>query len=148
MIFVTVGTTEFNNLIERIDEFVVEGKIKEGVIAQIGRGKYIPKKMEYFRYANSLQKYYKSADIVISHEGAGTLFELVTMGKKTIALINPTTVSNPDLINKFSAEGYLLKCRNISELSEMIQKIRRKKLKKYISPKCFIHKKIIEFLEK
>ena len=148
MIFVTVGSTKFDELIKKIDDFVSKGEIKDKVIAQIGKGEYIPKKIKYFRYKKTLKKYYKLATIVISHEGAGTLFELVHLRKKTIAIINPNTVSNPDLINKFSKEGYIIKCENIDNLPKIIKEIERKKLKKYIAPKCFIHKKIIEFLEK
>jgi beta-1,4-N-acetylglucosaminyltransferase len=148
MIFVTAGTTKFDELIKKIDECLEKGQIKEKVIAQIGNGAYLPKNMKYFRFSKDLTKYYKMADVVISHEGAGTLLELVNLGKKTISLENPGTVENPDILNKLSKDGYVFKCNNISKIVEAINEARRKKFRKYVSPKCFIHKVIADFVEK
>ncbi len=42
MIYVTVGSTYFDELIECIDLYVGNNKIRERVIAQIGSSKYEP----------------------------------------------------------------------------------------------------------
>ena len=55
MIFVTVGTAHYDPLIEELDRLVERGEITEPVIAQIGRGKYIPRNMRYFRFIKSLK---------------------------------------------------------------------------------------------
>jgi len=148
MMFVTAGTTKFDELVKKIDECLENGQIKERVIAQIGNGKYLPKNMKYFRFSKDLTKYYRMADIVISHEGAGTLLELVNLGKKTISLENPTTVENPDIVNKLSRDGYLFKCNSMSGIVKAINEAKSKKFRKYVPPKCFIHKVIIGFVEK
>lgn len=148
MIFVTVGSVaKFDKLIETIDRLIENGTIKEKVVAQIGNGKYIPKNIEWFRIKPSLEKYYRRADVIISHEGAGTIFELVKMGKKIITLTNPETVDNPDIVIKMSSKKHLLFCQNVNDLEKYIKSVKTFKPAKYKSPLCTIDKKIIQFLK-
>ncbi len=142
MIFVTVGTTKFDALVRQVDS--IAKKIKDEIIIQIGLGEYIPKNCKWFRFAPSLRNYEEEASMVISHEGAGTLIELAKLGKKVIALTNPYTVDNPDIIKKFSEENYLIWCKVPQDLEKALLMARKIKLRRYISPKCEIHKKILE----
>ncbi|TFG94397.1 hypothetical protein E4H12_15240, partial [Candidatus Thorarchaeota archaeon] len=73
----------------KVDYLVEQGIIKDDVVAQIGAGKYIPKKIEYLRFAPSLEEYYLNADIIVSNCGAGTIMENVTKGRKLIVIQNP-----------------------------------------------------------
>ncbi len=145
MIFITVGSTKFDELVRKIDELAHDGKIKN-VLAQIGNGEYIPKNIKYFRFDKSLIKYCKSAELVISHEGAGTLFEIVSMNKKAIVITNPGTVDNPDLVKKLSSLGHLMWCKNLDEVELYIKRSKKFKPKKYKSPKCEIGKQIERYL--
>lgn len=145
-IFVTVGTTNFNELIKKVDDLIANKIINDKVIMQIGGGSYIPKYAKYFRFITNIDKYYQKADLVISHEGAATLFRLMELNKKIIALENPKSISNPDLIRKFSKEKYILWCKDIEKLNKYIKRFDLFKPQKYIKPKCEIHLKIIEFL--
>ncbi len=88
ILFVTVGTGKFDTLVEEIDKLVGAGKVKGKVVIQIGRGSYLPKNCEYFRFSDNLDKYYDSASLVISHGGPGTVFEILRKGKKLIAVPN------------------------------------------------------------
>src|SRR5947209_11093294 len=54
MIFVTVGTTDFDALVRRIDELAPS--LGEEVLCQIGKGSYLPRNCRYFRYAPSLDE--------------------------------------------------------------------------------------------
>ena len=144
MIFVTVGTTKFDKLIEKVDKMVGQGKIKN-VVAQIGNGNYIPKNIKWFRFANSLNSYYKKSKLIISHEGAGTTFEIINLNKKAIALTNPDTVYNPDIIKKFSSTRQILWCKDLDQLEKYIKKSKKFKPKKYKKSECKIGKKIISF---
>ena len=142
VIFVTVGTSSFDSLIKRIDEL----GLKERIIMQIGKGKYIPKNCEYFKFAPSLEKYYKISELIISHEGAGTLFEVCSLGKRVITITSPTTISNPDLVRKFAEEEYLIWCKDLSKIEDEIEKAKTFKFKRYRSPECKIAGQIKEFL--
>lgn len=149
MIFVTAAGSilAFDELVKTVDELVGKKRIKEKVIIQIGNGEYLPKNCKWFRYDKNLGDYYKKANLIISHSGAGTLFELMEKGKKTIVVINPNAVKNPDIVIKLSKEKYLIWCKDLEKLEDYIKKARLFRFKKYKKPKCEIHKKIEEFLE-
>ena len=146
MIFVTVGTTTFNPLIKKIDELVAREKINDTIIAQISYGNYIPKHIQWFRFDPHLEKYFKSANTVITAGGAGTLFELCKSGKKVIATMSSENVWNPDIVQKLSKDKHILWCKNLEELENLIKKSKNFKFKKYYPPGCHINKKIIDFL--
>jgi len=147
MIFVTVGTTyAFDSLVEEMDRIAL--KLKEKVIIQIGNSKYKPKNCQYFAFESDLHKYLKQARIVISHGGAGTSFEVLSMGKKLISIENHNVNDEHqrDLLTKLSKEKYVLWCKDISEIYNSIKKVDKFKFKKYVRPKCTIHEKIMEFV--
>lgn len=144
MIFIISGWF-FEELIKEMDEIAL--RLKEPIIAQIGNGKYIPKNMKWFRFHASFYPYYKKSDIVISHYGAGTIFEVLRLGKKLICIENPEMIHNPDIVDKLSEDGYLMKCTETKNLENCIKRARKFKFKKYKSPKCEISEKISEFLE-
>lgn len=80
-VFVTVGTTLFEDLIKKFDEEEVLKALKDAgytkVIYQIGKGTYEPsnyKKIsnfegEIFRYKPSLIDDLRKADLIVSHCG-------------------------------------------------------------------------------
>lgn len=148
MIFVTVGTGKFDELIIKIDELAP--KIKEKFIAQIGNGNYAPKNISYFRFKPNLMPYYKKADLIISHGGAGTTYELLAMGKKLVSIANPnrTDIHQEEILEVLSKEKHLIWCRNTKDLEEAIKKAKKFKFKKYTKPRCKIAGKIKEFLSK
>lgn len=95
MIFVTVGTYSFNNLILEIDGLAGEGFFgKNKVICQIGSGDYLPSNCEYFRYSSSLHKYYENADFIICHGGTGSTSDSVRARKPFIAVANTDLTDN------------------------------------------------------
>lgn len=92
-IFVTVGTTPFESLIKYID---INIKNHE-VIAQISDGKYMPQRMKSFNYTKNIEEYYKWADIVITHAGAGSVYKLLEMQKRIIVVPNLERLDNHQL---------------------------------------------------
>ena len=82
MIFVTVGSVApFDALIERVDELAGRGAISD-VVCQIGDGKYIPKNAEWFRFEKGLGERYRKADLVVTHNGAGTFSSAARWGRR------------------------------------------------------------------
>jgi len=147
MIFITVGTGKFDELIQKIDE--IAGK-KEKIIMQIGNGEYIPKNCEYFRFKPSLEKYYKKSWLIICHGGAGTVYELLEKNKKIIGVanLNRTDVHQKEILKALSKDKYLIWCKDIEKISECIKKSKKFKFKKYKVPKCMIHEEINKYFEK
>lgn len=133
MIFVTVGTTEFNGLARAADELKTEDK----VIIQNADGNYEPKNHKFFKYSEKFDDYLKKADIVITHGGAGTLFKLLEMNKKVIAVPNEERddLHQRDLVNKLASEGYILPCKDPLQLQKCIKKVNDFVPKKYEAPK-------------
>ena len=146
MIFVTSGSPSFEALIEEVDKIAL--KLKEPVVAQIGNGRYLPKNCKWFRFKAPLYTFYKKADIVISHHGAGTIFEVLKFSKKLICVENTENIHNPDIVNEFSRQGYLLNCKKVGDLEKIIRKAKTYNFKKYTSGECKIADYIIDFLQK
>ena len=123
MIFATVGTTSFDPLIKKIDDFVLTGKINEEVIAQIGEGKYSPRHINHFRYVKSLDNIIDKARIVITTGGAGTVFECLAKNKNIISIEN-TKVSGShqkELLYKLHKDGHIIWCRNMDKIPNYIE---------------------------
>lgn len=146
MIFATVGTTHFDELVEAIDRVAAE--LGEEVVVQLGNARYVPKNCRYFTFADSLVQYFGEADIVIAHGGAGITFEVLNLGKKLISVENPHALEGHqgDLLGKLSREGYLIWCRDLNEIGNSIREVRKVKIREYVRPECRIGKKIEEWL--
>lgn len=123
-IFVTVGTTEFTSLVEKLSDPDVYDAIKnqlgcEELTLQIGNGKKIDFghfegiKVETFSLKDSIAGDIEAADLVtiathdkqrnfsqtlfiqvISHAGAGTCIDVLSRGKPLIVVINETLMNN------------------------------------------------------
>ncbi len=87
MIFLTVGTTKypFKRLLQSVDDFLVNSKAKEKLIAQIGSSDY----HFLYRFAETYNEvsfkkminYLSKARLVICHGGAGTLLMVLRYAK-------------------------------------------------------------------
>jgi len=147
MIFVTVGTTEFDELIKCLDNLISEKKILGEFTAQIGLGKYAPKHMESFSWVSFLDVYLIMSDLIISHAGASTIFECLELRKKLIVVENPN-VRRPanELLKKLSSKNYLIWCKRLEDLYGHINNVDTFPFREYTAPGCQIAEKILEFL--
>lgn len=129
MIFVTVGSTHFDNLIREVDRLISAGVIQDDVFAQIGAGRYIPRHARWTRYLDSLHETEEQADLVICHGGVGSVFELLNMDKDFIAVANPDLPDGhqAELLGTLAAEGWCTCCLNLSELEQSLVTPRRRK---------------------
>ncbi len=83
-LLVLVGTTPFNQLIEAVDQQFSDSEFS--ITYQIASGSYEPSSGTFVRYTDYYQELIKAADIVISHGGGASVFELLEGGKKKIIL--------------------------------------------------------------
>jgi beta-1,4-N-acetylglucosaminyltransferase len=122
MIFVTVGTWKFDELVEVVDRAVKTGLLEKSVVIQIGSGTYEPKHCEYFRLVSSLQPYYDRAELVVAHGGTGTTFEVLDRGLKLISVANSHVQDNHqhEFLEALELDGYLRYCRDLSQLADLI----------------------------
>jgi len=147
MIFVTVGTTDFDGLIQTMDQLAA--RIDEKVVAQIGKGNYTPVHMDHFRFAPSLDPYFDTARIVISHGGLGTLVEVLQKGCKLIGVNNPDRydLHQEELLKVLEEQGHLIWCREMSLLAEALEEVDGRIFVPYDKPRCTIAEVIKDYLD-
>lgn len=148
IIFVTVGTGKFDDLVINLDKCAHE--LDSRIILQIGNGKYIPKNCSYFRFKKNLEPFYKKSWLIVAHGGAGTIYELLKKKKKLIGAANfdRTDRHQEEILKALSAENYLIWCKDVKKVLDQIKQARNFKFKRYVPPKCTIDKKISEFISK
>lgn len=124
-IFLTVGTTEFDELIKYINDHsqaffqTLGGLGCKQYIMQIGRGVIVPENMarmghsfginvEIFRFKPNLSDDMYHADLVISHCGAGSIIEALSLDKVLIVVVNSTLQGNhqTELSDELSSQNY------------------------------------------
>nr|AFK37777.1 unknown [Lotus japonicus] len=106
VVFVTVGTTCFDALVRAVDSQNVKQELfAKGythLIIQMGRGSYVPNKSEgdgslavdYFTFSSSIADHLRSASLVISHAGSGSIFESLRLGKPLLVVVNEDLMDN------------------------------------------------------
>ena len=127
MIFVTVGTTSFDGLVETVDAAVGNGAIAAPVLLQIGsRARYVPRFCRYFTGAPTLAPFYRSCSLVVGHGGTGTTLEVLMMGKPLISVANPALdgAHQNEFLAALDAQGWVSYCRNLNDLPAMINQRR------------------------
>jgi beta-1,4-N-acetylglucosaminyltransferase len=145
-LFVTVGSTDFNELVKNVDDLYPLLNM-EGII-QIGHGYYEPKNFNFFRFSESLIPYYKKASLIISHGGLATTIEILKFAVPLVSVSNNDRYDKhqEDILYEMEKQGYLIWCRNLEKLKGSIEMAMNKKFKKYLNPECQIHKIIDQFL--
>lgn len=119
-VFVTVGTTSFQKLIElmlsdKAIDLLKKWKVKEvriqgGTSVENERTKWEEHgiSFETFQYKESIIEDMQWADLIICHAGAGTTIEALDLGKIVITVPNETLMDNHqmELANKLAQENY------------------------------------------
>lgn len=175
-IFVTVGTTEFQELIDKVltKEFlnhIIRNHFNE-IIIQYGSSKIDVQKLEknlhckpekhnsilniqykalsikLFDYDKSLSSYEQSADLVLSHGGSGTIFEVLYLKKPIIAVINGSLMDNhqEELVLALERRKLLWGCKEICSIESVLDKlIKEKENRNYLEePKTNLFAQVIK----
>lgn len=127
-VFVSVGTTSFEELIKEVDSQKIKTQLEElgykKIICQIGEGEYTPKTAN-FRRLPSLIPVIEESDLVISHAGAGIILDTLRSGKKLIVVVNPRLMNNhqTEIAEHLSSNKHLIMCSGPSELSNTLREL-------------------------
>lgn len=156
MIFVTLGTSDypFTRLLKKLDELVEEKKIKN-IKVQCNSESYKPKN---FALVKTLEKkeynqYIDDADIIITHGGVGTIIECAKKGKKVIAFPRKAEYAEAknnhqeQIINELEKKGLII-TGEISNLENLIDKVKNTKSKAYKSNNQNFNQKLCEIIER
>ncbi|XP_048885647.1 UDP-N-acetylglucosamine transferase subunit ALG13 homolog [Brienomyrus brachyistius] len=122
-VFVTVGTTSFDDLIASvISQEAVQALVARGyeeLVLQVGRGSILPGRdscpgltLQAFRFKDSIAGDIQRADLVISHAGAGSCLEALGAGRPLLVVVNDRLMDNHqlELARKLHADSHLLYC--------------------------------------
>lgn len=147
-IFVTVGTTLFEDLIDVVSSDDILALLADyqckHLILQCGAGRQIPSErieeiqrkfnitLECYDYKAAIQSDIVASDLVISHAGAGSCMEVLNAKKHLIVVVNDKLMHNhqTELANQLYTDGYLLYCvpktlaKTITELPQTISFLR------------------------
>ncbi|XP_058213521.1 uncharacterized protein LOC131325338 [Rhododendron vialii] len=133
-VFVTVGSTCFDALVQAVDTSEVKEELfRKGytdLLVQIGCGSYVPIKstgeceslqVDCFTYSSSIADNLRSASLVISHAGSGSIFETLRLGKPLIVLVNEDLMDNhqSELAEELAQRKHLL-CTRPQDLYQTI----------------------------
>ncbi|XP_078116564.1 UDP-N-acetylglucosamine transferase subunit ALG13 [Sander vitreus] len=122
-VFVTVGTTSFDELIESVTSPETVQSLKargyERLVLQVGRGSLLPAadscphvRLQAYRFKDSIAEDIKQADLVISHAGAGSCLEALGAGKSLLVVVNDKLMNNHQLemARQLHMDSHLLYC--------------------------------------
>ena len=143
-VFVTVGTTQFDLLIETIlmDKNVINTLVDclqiEKIILQTGTSQIptydhrLPIAIEHYQYKDSIENDIQQADLVISHAGAGTILQTLEAHKPLLVVVNEKLMNNHQLeiAHEMEKQGYLYHC-TCSTLAQTLEKFLRHQFQQY-----------------
>ncbi|KRT80013.1 Glycosyltransferase [Oryctes borbonicus] len=120
-VFVTVGTTHFDELIETVSKPEILEALKNlgytEVQFQTGTSSFDMLSdpnitLLYDKYFEDFGKQIEIADLVISHAGAGSCLEVLRKQKPLIVVINENLMNNhqTELAEQLESDGYLYFC--------------------------------------
>lgn len=102
-VFVTVGTTKFDELIASVTEHFILDTLKSkgytSMTIQMGNGTFIPKpsdvmKISSYKFKPDIGPDISNSDLVISHGGAGSIMQALDHGKSLLVIINEKLMDN------------------------------------------------------
>lgn len=143
-IFITTGTSAFNSLIISADQNFPHNW---SCIAQIGPGSYIPR-FRSFQYTDEIYNFYREADVVVTHAGAGSVYSLLELGVHTVV------VPNTDRLDKHQSEiahyveenKYASVCWSLSGLKDKIINCRECNMRPYKKDSFFKSEEIKSYI--
>ena len=157
MILVLLGTQDkpFTRLLDSVQEQIELGNIKEEVIVQKGCTPFKSNDMKLFDLIamDELDKLVKSANIIITHGGVGSILNGLQYNKKIIVCPRlkkykeHTNDHQLEIVENFYKEGYILKLDETDSLENVLHEIKKFKPKKYQSNTNNMIQLIEKFIE-
>ena len=143
MILVILGTQDkqFTRILNVIDNEIKLGNIKDEIIVQAGQTKYSSNNMKIFDFlsAPEFNDLIDRADLIITHGGVGSILTAIKKGKKIIAVARLAKYKEhhndhqKQIIDEFKKQGYILEYTENDNLSDLINKAKKFKQKKFVS---------------
>ena len=145
-IFVTVGTTQFDSLIEFLDNNLDQ---KYDVLLQVANGKYKPKNFKFIEFTKDINTIYEEYDYIITHAGSGTIYKLLELRKPFIVVPNMDRVDHhqADIANFLEENSYALNCTDYNDIIPSLKKLTSIHLNIYEKESFFKAEEICDFIK-
>lgn len=130
-IFVTVGTTRFDILVEAVSQpSALKWMASNGythLVIQFGKGvepalsKNAPISCRSYAFQPSLEEDMEEADLIVSHAGAGTVMEALRLQKRLVVVINTLLMDNhqTELASAMAQRGHLFVVEHPHEMNQI-----------------------------
>ncbi|KAL8159528.1 hypothetical protein V2J09_001065 [Rumex salicifolius] len=127
VVFVTVGTTLFDALVKAVDT----SETKKELFSKGDDGSLA---VDYFTFSPTIADSLRSASLVISHAGSGSVFETLRLRKPLIVVVNEDLMDNhqAELAEELADRKHLL-CAHPKTLYETIAQMDLESLVPYPS---------------
>ena len=158
MILVTLGTQDkkFYRLLDAVEKYIEENKIKEEVIVQAGSSSdYQSKLMKIFDLIpiDDFQELISKCNLLITHGGVGSIITGLKNNKKVIAIARlkkygeHTNDHQLQIIKNFTQNGYILELPTPEDLKKVINASKKFVPKKYSSNTNNVIKVIEDYID-
>lgn len=122
-------TRGFERLLIAIDNLLATGRLHAKVFAQIGHSSYVPKSYPYERFLehDKLVERIRAADLVVTHDGSGSIADGLRAGRRVIVVPrNPerrevTYRSTSELARHLSELGWITLVEDPLQLPESLE---------------------------
>ncbi|WP_448552155.1 PssE/Cps14G family polysaccharide biosynthesis glycosyltransferase [Thalassotalea montiporae] len=146
-VLVTVGTTSFDKLFDYIEHLNLKGV---EFTLQTGPTDLELKRHHSFKFTDEIEQYYRSADIIISHAGAGSTYKLLALDKPVILVPNLERVDKhqADLASFMEAHNHLAVAWQLDQIPKLLSKISSGELAftPYTPERFFMKSKLMELV--
>lgn len=123
-IFVTVGTTPFDSLIQQLDVLAKDCP-QFNITAQVSNfSNYEVKNFSSFQFSSDIDDYICNSQLVITHAGAGSVYRLLELEKTVLVVPNVERIDKHqiEIANFVESQNYASVCYDIDKLKEAIDK--------------------------
>ena len=137
-VFVTVGSTSFDDLISHVHSpsvlQLLQSQGYSRIVYQIGQGKYIPTsesvpnksiKIEHFTTKDSIENYLRNASLVICHAGVGTVMESLRLKRQVVVVVNSSLMDDHQLevAEALESSGHVYLCPVPNQIEQILSDI-------------------------
>ena len=146
-LLITAGTGGFDSLMQAADKHWHNNT--DEVFCQIGQGSYQPKHHPFTVFCHDFAARCETADVVVTHAGAATVFELLELRKPLVVVPNLERVDKhqADLAEFIERGNYAVVCRELSDLPQAVEQAAQGCFVQYQKRPFDMAESILDFFE-
>lgn len=147
-ILVTVGTTKFDELIEAVASSAYFADCE--CVLQVGPGGRHASGFRCLEYTPDIEDYYRWADVVVTHAGAGSIYRLLELSKRLVIVPNLSRVDKhqADITAYMEAHRHAIAAWSLGALAGAVQEAAIADLAPFRKTDFFAGEEIAQYIDK